>query len=82
MGVRSKKLTEGQMMVFRLLRSLGGRASTVEIIGLAKKRHSDIPLYAHVREQLDKLEAKGYVSRDKSRLPYEWFLTKKLEAPT
>ena len=66
-------------MVYRLLRSLNGRASTMEIIKLAKKRHPQSPLYARVREQLDKLEVKGYVSRDKSRLPYVWVITKKLE---
>ena len=66
-------------MVYRLLRSLNGRASTMEIISSAKERYPNLPLYARVREQLDKLEAKGYVSRDKSRLPYEWVITKKLE---
>ena len=75
-----KKLTESQLIVYQLLRILGGRANTIEIIGLAKKKHPNFQLYVHVRKLLDKLEENGYVGRDKNLLPYKWFLTKKLEA--
>lgn len=66
-------------MVYRLLKDLNGRASTMEIISSTKERYPNLPLHAHVREQLDELEAKGYVGRDKSSLPYVWVITKKLE---
>jgi len=41
--VTLKKLNESQLMVYQLLRILGERASTMEIIGLAKKKHPDLP---------------------------------------
>lgn len=66
-------------MVYRLLQSLNARASTIEIISSVKERYPNLPLHVHVREQLDELEAKGYVVRDKSRLPYMWVVTKKKE---
>lgn len=72
-----KRLTKSQLIVYELLWSLGGKASTIEIIELAKKKHPNFPLHAHVRRLLDKLKENEYVGRDKSRLPYQWFVTKK-----
>jgi len=57
-----------QEEIYKILKELGGEASTSEISRRAKEKFPNLTLYQYVGDRLRKLEKKGYVARviDKS----------------
>jgi len=54
-------------LVFKLLKELGGRASSRNISELAKKRYPDLSLHKYVHTRLNALAKWGYVKRNPDR---------------
>lgn len=52
-----------QREVFKVLKELGGRATTKEIKETIRSKFPDTTLYLYVTNRLKKLERKGFVRR-------------------
>jgi uncharacterized membrane protein len=63
-----------QEEVLRILKELGGEATTKEIRDLAKKKFPTSTLYSYVTNRLRKLEKWGYVKQDKTK--DKWIIIK------
>jgi len=66
-----------QQDVFKILKDLGGEATTKQIREMAKKRYPYSTLYSFVTNRLRKLEKRGYVKQDRTKKT--WKIVKELK---
>jgi len=66
-----------QQDVFKILKDLGGEATTKQIREMAKKRYPNSTLYSFVTNRLRKLEKWGYVKEDRTK--ETWKIVKELK---
>jgi Fe2+ or Zn2+ uptake regulation protein len=52
-----------QELVYKLLKELGGVATTKQVREKAQQEYPDLTLYKYVFNRLKKLEKNGYISR-------------------
>jgi|HubBroStandDraft_6_1064221.scaffolds.fasta_scaffold1519775_2 hypothetical protein len=50
-----------QMVVYELLRELGGRATSIDVAQLAAEKYPEATLHLYVKNRLRKLEGRGWI---------------------
>jgi Fe2+ or Zn2+ uptake regulation protein len=68
-----------QEAVYKLLKELGGRATTKQIRELALKKYPTATLYTYVIDRLRRLEKFGYIKKTVSNNTDCWTILRKLK---